>query len=187
MKMKLAAVAMAAVLAACGQAGGGGPAMTEEQLAAAIVDAEEVLGFGPEVIDNAVAGQLQVVAAEHPTLPPAEQEKIVAALRKEIEAGIPDLKRQITGFLVESYDEKELKVWYDYTNHPEHETIKAKFESLLLTSLAATDSAMLKARKEALVSAGIEGQTAPGEGHGAPPPPGAAPATPPATPPAKPN
>jgi len=178
MRSVMMTAAMLALLAGCSP---GGSAGGEDALAAKIVEAQGVLDLGDETLKQVVGSQMQSVAFEHPTISPEQAEKLQAAIRKNIEAEMPALKKDITGFLTEAFDQKELQTYYDFVGSKEGETIKDRIPPVMQKSLEAADAMTMKAVEKAVAEVMGPAPAAPT----APAVPGDAPA--PAAEPAKPT
>jgi hypothetical protein len=167
----------AAMLAACS---GAGPTLSEEKLAEEIVEAGGVINLDKETLEQVITMNLQGVSMQNPDLTPEQQVKLSTAIRGEIEKGVPDLKKQMAGFLVEKFDQKELVNYHAFVTATEQQKIKTEMPSVMQMSIAAADAMTLKAVDNAMKSEGLAKDAAPGTGHGAPPdaPAEPAPATP---------
>jgi hypothetical protein len=173
----------AAALAACS---GAGPTLSEEKLAEEIVEAGGVINLDKETLEQVITMNLQGVSMQNPDLTPEQQVKLSSAIRGEIEKGVPELKKQMAGFLVEKFDQKELANYHAFVTATEQEKIKTEMPSVMQMSIAAADAMTLKAVDNAMKAEGHSKDAAPGTGHGAPP--GAAdPAAPAPATPAKPQ
>jgi hypothetical protein len=139
--------AMATGLTACSP---GGPSGSEEELATKIVDADGVLDLGEETISSVIGAQLQGVAMQTPDITPEQAGKLEAAIRKNIDAELPALKKEIAGFLGETFDAKELQTYYDFVGSKEGDTIKDRIPPVMEKSLAAADAMTTKAVDKAM-------------------------------------
>ncbi len=146
-------------LAACSGAGAGG---TEEQLAAKIVDAQGVLSLDSETLEQVIGAQLQGLSMQYPDLTPEQQVKLSTAIRAQIDTAMPDLKKQMAGFLTENFEQQELKTYFDFVGSTEGDSIKNKIPAVMEMSVAAADAMTMKAVSEALKAEGIEKAAAPG-------------------------
>jgi len=165
MRSAMAAAVLLAGLAACS------PTESEEALAKKIVDAQGVLDLGEETLNSVVGSQLQGVAMQTPSITPEQAEKLEKAIRKNIEAELPALKKDIAGFLGESFDAKELKTYYDFVGSKEGDTIKDRIPPVMQKSLEAADKMTSAAVDKAVTEVMGTAPTAP-----APQPNAAAPA-----------
>ena len=136
------------LLAGCGPSGGS--AGGEDALATKIVDAQGVLDLGEETLAQVVGSQMQSVAFEHPNISPEQVEKLQTAIRKNIEAEMPGLKKNISGFLTEAFDQKELQTYYDFVGSKEGDTIKDRIPPVMQKSLEAADAMTTKAVEKAV-------------------------------------
>jgi hypothetical protein len=136
-----------ALLAGCGPSGSAGG---EDVLATKIVEAQGVLDLGEETLTQVIGSQMQSVAFEHPNISPEQAEKLSAAIRKNIDAEMPALKKDITGFLTEAFDRKELQTYYDFVGSKEGETIKDRIPPVMQKSLEAADAMTMKAVEKAV-------------------------------------
>jgi hypothetical protein len=139
--------AMAAGLAACSP---GGVSGSEAELAAKIVDAEGVLDLGEQTINAVVGAQLQGVAMQTPNITPEQGQKLEAAIRKNIEAELPALKKEIAGFLDETFEAKELQTYANYVASKEGDAIKERMPVVMQKSLEAADAMTMKAVNSAM-------------------------------------
>jgi hypothetical protein len=168
--MKHLLLAGAALLAmSCSGAGGGGSNLSKEKLADEIVEAGGVISLDKETLERVITIQLQDATAQNPTLTPEQQVKLSTALRGEIEKGVVDLKKQMAGFLVEKFDQKELANYHAFVTATEQQKIKTEMPSVMQMSLAAADAMTMKAVNNAMKAEGLKEDAAPGAGHGAPP------------------
>jgi hypothetical protein len=180
MRHLMMAAGAAAFLAACSPAG---PKLSEEKLAEEIVEAGGVISLDKDTLEQVITMNLQGVSQQYPNLTPEQQVKLSTAIRGQMDTLIPELKKQVAGFLVESFEQKELENLHAFVTAPEQQKVKDTMPSVMQTSLAAADAMVMKAVDGALKAEGIESDTAPGQGHGAPP---GAPADSPAPAPAAP-
>lgn len=148
MRSVMITAAALALLAGCGP--GGGSAGGEDALATRIVEAQGVLDLGEETLAQVVGSQMQSVAFERPNISPEQVEKLQAAIRKNIEAEMPMLKKEISGFLTEAFDQKELQTYYDFVGSKEGETIKDRIPPVMQKSLEAADAMTMKAVEKAV-------------------------------------
>ncbi len=125
-----------AMLAACSPAG---PTGSEEELAAKIVDAQGVLDLGEQTLMEVVNAQIQSVAMQNPNLTQEQGQKLQAAIRANIEAELPALKKDMAGFLDEAFDAKQLQTLYDYVGSTEGDAIKKGMPPVMQKSLEAAD------------------------------------------------
>jgi len=148
------AAAMAGVLAACSQGGansaGGG---SEETLATKIVEHDGVLELGDDTLKQVVDAQVQAIGSERPNLTPAQAEQLGTAIRANIEAALPDLKKEMSGHLVETFEPKELEVFLAFISAEEHEAVKQKIMMVTQQSLASADQMTMKAVEKAIADA----------------------------------
>jgi hypothetical protein len=168
------------MLAACSPAG---PKGSEEELAAKIVDAQGVLDLGEQTLMEVVNAQIQSVAMQNPNLTQEQGQKLQAAIRANIEAELPALKKDMAGFLAETFDAKELQTYYDFVGSTEGDTIKNRIPPVMQKSLEAADKMTTKAVDKAVAE--VMGAPADAAAPAAPAD-GAAPAAP-AAEPAKPT
>jgi hypothetical protein len=143
--MVLAAVA--AGLAACSPSA---PSGNEAETAAKIVDAEGVLDLDDETVSSVVGAQLQGVVMQTPNVTPEQAKKLETAIRKNIEADLPTLKKEIAGFLDEAFDAKELQTFYAYVGSKEGQAIKERMPPVMQKSLEAADAMTTKAVDKAI-------------------------------------
>ena len=182
MRLVLATAIAAAALAACGQGGGaakteeaGATSPAEEKVATEIVDAGGVLTLGEETLSQVAGGQMQLVVMQNPDLTQAQLEQVHAAIRKNIDAEIPALKKQMGAHLTETFSESELKTYQAFVTPPkEGESIKDRTSLVMQKSIEAADAMTSKAVEKAVAEVKGAAPAAPADG--------AAPATP-----AKPN
>jgi hypothetical protein len=139
--------AMAAGLAACSP---GGPSGSEEELAGKIVDAHGVLDLDEETVATVVGAQLQGVVMQTPNITPEQAEKLQAAIRSNVNAELPALKKEIAGFLDETFDAKELQTFYAYVGSEEGRAIKTRMPDVMQKSLEAADQMTMKAVNKAM-------------------------------------
>jgi hypothetical protein len=147
MRSTMAAAVLLGGLAACSP---GGVSGSEAELAAKIVDAQGVLDLGEETLNSVVGSQLQGVAMQNPNITPELAEKLETAIRKNIEAELPTLKKDIAGFLGDSFDAKELQTYYDFVGSKEGDTIKDRIPPVMQKSLEAADKMTTKAVDKAV-------------------------------------
>lgn len=169
-----------AMLAACSPAG---PKASEEELAAKIVDAQGVLDLGEQTLMEVVNAQIQSVAMQTPNLTQEQGQKLQAAIRANIEAELPALKKDMAGFLAETFDAKELQTYYDFVGSTEGDTIKNRIPPVMQKSLEAADKMTTKAVDKAVAEvmgapAGAAAPAAPADGAAPTPAPAAEPAKP---------
>ncbi|HEY7798343.1 MAG TPA: hypothetical protein VIA80_06240 [Hyphomonadaceae bacterium] len=176
MRLVLATV-VAAALAACGQGGAakteeaGATSPAEEKVATEIVDAGGVLLLGDETLSQVVGGQMQYVAMQNPDLTPEQLEQVHAAIRKNIDAELPALKKEMGANLAAAFNESELKTYLAFVAAKEGETsVKDRVPDVMQKSIEAADSMTSKAVEKAIAE--VKGATP------ATPADGAAPATP---------
>jgi hypothetical protein len=183
MRNLMLAVCAAALVAGCSPAK---PKLSEEKLAEEIVEAGGVISLDKNTLEQVITMNLQGVAQQYPQLTPEQQVKLSGSIRTQMDTLIPELKKQVAGFLVESFDQPDLESLHAFVTSSQQQKIKDTMPSVMQTSLAAADAMVMKAVDGALKAEGIESDTAPGQGHGAPPGAAPAPATPapaaPATP-----
>jgi hypothetical protein len=148
MRSVMMTAAALALLAGCGPSGGS--AGGEDALATKIVEAQGVLDLGEETLNQVVGSQIQAVAFEHPNISPEQAEKLQAAIRKNIEAEMPALKKNISGLLIEAFDQKELQTYYDFVGSKEGDTIKDRIPPVMQKSLEAADAMTTKAVEKAV-------------------------------------
>jgi hypothetical protein len=176
MRLVLATV-VAAALTACGQGGAGkteeagATSPAEEKVATEIVDAGGVLLLGDETLSQVVGGQMQYVAMQNPDLTPEQLEQVHAAIRKNIDAELPALKKEMGANLAAAFNESELKTYLAFVAAKEGETsVKDRVPDVMQKSIEAADSMTSKAVEKAIAE--VKGATP------ATPADGAAPATP---------
>jgi hypothetical protein len=159
MRLVLATMAAAAALAACGQSGGGAAkagengatSPAEEKVATEIVDAGGVLTLDEETLSQVAGGQMQMVVMQNPDLTQEQLEKIHAAIRTNIDAEIPALKKQMSAHLAETFSESELKTYQAFVAPPtEGESIKDRVPEVMEKSIAAADAMTSKAVEKAV-------------------------------------
>jgi hypothetical protein len=151
-----------AMLAACSPAGGG--AGNEDELATKIVDAQGVLDLGDETLSQVVGAQLQSIAMQNPGITPEQGAKLEAEIRKNIEAELPALKKDMAGFLAEAFDAKELQTYFDYVGSTEGDTVKKGMPQVMQKSLAAADAMTTKAVDKAVADVVGAAPVAPADG-----------------------
>lgn len=183
MRLVLATMVAAAALAACGQ-GGGGSAKTgdasatspaEEKVAAEIVDAGGVLMLSEDTLSQVAGGQMQGVVMQNPDLTQEQLEAIHAAIRKNIDAELPALKKEMGTHLAQTFNETELKTYLAFVAAKEGETsIKDRVPEMMQKSIDAADAMTAKAVEKAVAE--VKGGSAPATP--AMPADGAAPAAP---------
>jgi hypothetical protein len=154
MRIFLATVAAAAILTGCGQGGGGstaeGTSPAEEKIAAEIVDGDGVLTLDSATLDQVVAGQAQYLSFEHPDLTPEQAQAVTAAIRANIEAALPGLKKEMAGYLAETYNEKELDTYHAFIAGEAGQSIKDRAPEVMQKSIAAADAMTTAAVEKAL-------------------------------------
>jgi hypothetical protein len=150
MKAFWMAAALAGALAACSQ---GGVSGSEDELAAKIVDVGGVLNIDEATIKQVVDGHTQMIAMQRGNLTPAQAEQISAGIKANIDAALPDLKKEMAGQLVEIFEPKELAVFLAFVAAEEHESIKQKIAMVTQQSLAAADEMTMKAVDKAVADA----------------------------------
>src|ERR1700754_4355306 len=133
MKYVMAMAGAAAMLAACGPAK---PKYSEEELATRIVDAGGVLSLDKETLEQVIGNQVRSAGFEHPDMTPEQQVKLSTAIRSQIETALPELKKQMVGFLVESFEPAELQSYHDFVAAKEQAKIKETMPSVMQMSLA---------------------------------------------------
>lgn len=154
MRTLVAAVAAAAVLTGCGQGGEGstaeGTSPAEEKIASEIVENHGVLTLDDATLDEVVAGQAQFLSYEHPDLTPEQAQAVSAAIRSNIEAALPGLKKDMAGYLAETYDEKELNTYHAFIAGEAGESIKDRAPEVMQKSIEAADAMTMAAVQKAL-------------------------------------
>jgi iron uptake system EfeUOB component EfeO/EfeM len=161
MRLVLATMVAAAALAACGQSGGGGAAKTEEagaksspaeeKVATEVVDAGGVLMLGDETISQVIGGAVQMVAMQNPDMTPEQLEKVQTAIRKNIDAELPGLKKEMGAHLTEAFSEGELKTYQAFVTAPkEGESIKDRTSAVMQKSIESADAMTSKAVEKAV-------------------------------------
>ncbi len=180
MRSLVAAVTAAAMLAGCGQSGGStaeGTSPAEEKLAAEIVDKHGVLTLDDATLDEVVAGQAQFLSFEHPDLTPEQAQAITTAIRTNIEAALPGLKKEMAGYLAQTYSEKELDTYHAFIAGEAGKSIKDRAPDVMQKSIAAAD-AMTTAAVEKAMAEVKPAVAAPADSSASPPANGAAPTDP---------
>ena len=181
MRSLVAAVALTAMLAGCGQGGGGstaeGTSPGEEKVANEIVDKNGVLTLDDATLDEVVGGQAQFLSFEHPDLTPEQAQALTTAIRANIEAALPGLKREMAGYLAETYSEKELDTYHAFIAGEAGQSIKDRAPEVMQKSIAAADAMTTAAVEKALAEVKPAAAAAADTGA-APPADGAAPAEP---------
>lgn len=149
------AIAAACALAACSQGGvaSGGP--TKEAVAAKIVDAQGVLDLGDSTLKEVINAQIQMVGFDHPNLTPEQAEKLSADIRKNIDEAMPGLKKEMAGYLAETFDKKELDTYFAFVGSKEGEQVKQKIPAVMEKSIAAADKMTTDAVQKAVAGAGL--------------------------------
>jgi hypothetical protein len=155
MRVLVAAVTAAAMLAGCGQGGGGGSTAegaspAEERVATDIVEKHGVLTLDDATLDEVVAGQAQYLSFEHPDLTPEQAQALTTAIRANIEASLPALKKDMAGFLAETYNEQELNTYHAFIAGEAGESIKDRAPEVMQKSIAAADAMTTAAVEKAL-------------------------------------
>jgi hypothetical protein len=169
MRIVVAIVIAAAALAACGQGGSGGSTAegtspAEEKVATAIVEAGGVLILEEQTLSEVVAGQVQFASMENPDLTPEQLKALSAAVRKHIDAALPDLRKEMTGYLAEAFNEAELKTYQAFVAAPkEGESIKDRVPEVMQKSIAAADAMTSTAVEKALAEVKPAAPAAPAE------------------------
>lgn len=178
MRSLVAAVAAAAMLAGCGQGDGGstaeGTSPAEEKVASDIVEKHGVLTLDDGTLSEVVAGQVQYLSYEHPDLTPEQATALTAAIRANIEAALPGLKKEMAGYLAETYNEKELNTYHAFIAGEAGDSIKDRAPDVMQKSIEAADAMTTAAVEKALAEV-LPAASAPAD-SGAPPADGAAPA-----------
>ena len=171
MRLVLATVVAAATLAACGQSGGGkadeagATSPAEEKVATEIVDAGGVLMLGEDTLSQVVGGQLQFVAMQNPDMTPEQLEQVQAAIRKNIDAELPALKKEMSAHLTEAFNESELKTYQAFVAAKEGETsVKDRVPEVMQKSIAAADAMTSKAVEKAIAEVKGAAPAAPADG-----------------------
>jgi hypothetical protein len=149
MKSLWMAAALAGALAACSQGAGG----SEEQLANKVVDVGGVLNLDENTIKQVVDGHVQMISAQQGNLSPQQAEQLATAIRTNIEAAVPDLKKEMAGHLIEAFEPKELEVYLAFVSAKEHEAVQQKINLVTQQSLAAADEMTMKAVEKAITDA----------------------------------
>ncbi len=142
--------AAACALAACSQGGVASGGATEEAVAAKIVDAAGVLDLGESTLKEVVNAQIQLVGYDHPNLTPEQAEQLAAAIKKNIDEAMPNLKKEMSGFLAETFDKKELDTYFAFVGSKEGEQVKQKIPTVMEKSIAAADQMTTAAVQKAL-------------------------------------
>ncbi|MDP3739188.1 MAG: hypothetical protein Q8R02_17490 [Hyphomonadaceae bacterium] len=137
--------AMACGLAACGSGGSGGSTAAgtspaEEKLATQIVEVGGVIDITDQTIMEVAQGQVQMAAMQIPDFKPEQAEALASAIEKNIQAAVPDLKKQMATYLAEAFNEKELQTYYDFVGSKEGDTIKDRVTPVMQQSVAAADA-----------------------------------------------
>lgn len=177
MRFVLATAIAAAALAACGQGGGGtadeagATSPAEEKVATEIVDAGGVLMLGEETLSQVAGGQMQMVVMQNPDLTQEQLEQVHAAIRKNMDAEIPALKKEMSAHLTEAFSESELKTYQAFITAKEGESIQDRGQQVMQKSVASAEAMTAKAVEKAVAE--VKAGAAP-----AAPADGAAPATP---------
>ncbi len=160
----MAAVAAATTLVGCGQGGSStaeGASPAEEKVAAEIVDKHGVLTLDDATLDQVVGGQMQYLSFEHPNLTPEQVQALSAAIRKNIEASLPGLKKDMAGYLAEAYTQKELDTYHAFVAGEAGESIKDRAPGVMEKSIAAADAMTTAAVEKALTE--VAPAAAPGD------------------------
>lgn len=155
MMRSMVLAAMACGLAACGSGGGGGSTAegaspAEEKIAKQIVEVGGVIDITDATIKEVAMGQVQMTAMQMPDLKPEQAEALAAAIEKQIQAEVPNLKKQMAAYLAEAFNEKELQTYYDFVESKEGETIKDRVTPVMQQSVAAADAMTSMAVQKAM-------------------------------------
>jgi hypothetical protein len=172
MRLVLATIVAAAALAACGQGGGsaktneaGATSPAEEKVATEIVDAGGVLMLGDDTLSQVVGGQMQYVAMQNPDLTPEQLEQVHTAIRKNIDAELPALKKEMGANLAAAFNESELKTYLAFVAAKEGETsVKDRVPDVMQKSIEAADAMTSKAVEKALAEVKGAAPAAPADG-----------------------
>jgi hypothetical protein len=88
---------------------------------------------------------------ENPDLTPEQLTALSAAIRKNIDAALPDLKKEMTGYLAEAFNEAELKTYQAFVTTPSQgDSIKDRVPEVMQKSIAAADAMTSTAVQKAL-------------------------------------
>ena len=157
MRVVMATMAAAAALAACGQSGGGATgeagatSPAEEKVASEIVEAGGVLTLGEETLSQVAGGQMQMVVMQNPDLTQEQLEQVHVAIRKNMDAEIPALKKEMGAHLTEAFSESELKTYQAFVAAPkEGESIKDRTSLVMQKSVEAAEAMTMKAVEKAV-------------------------------------
>jgi hypothetical protein len=172
MRLVLATMVAAAALAACGQNGGGAKteeagatSPAEEKVATEIVDAGGVLTLGEETLSQVAGGQMQLVVMQNPDLTQEQLEQVHAAIRKNMDAELPALKKEMGAHLTEAFSESELKTYQAFVTPPkEGESIKDRTSGVMQKSIEAADAMTAKAVEKAIAEVKGAAPAAPADG-----------------------
>jgi hypothetical protein len=172
----------AAALTACGQGGGGAKtgeagatSPAEEKVATEIVEAGGVLTLGEETLSQVAGGQMQMVVMQNPDLTQQQLEQVHAAIRKNMDAELPALKKEMGGHLTEAFSESELKTFQAFVAAPKDgESIQARGQLVMQKSVESAEAMTAKAVEKAVAEVKGAAPAAPA----AAPADGAAPAKP---------
>jgi hypothetical protein len=143
--------AMAGLVAACSPGGVSGG--SEETLANKIVDVGGVLNLDEDTIKQVVNGHVEMVSAQQGNLSPQQAEQLAGAIKANIEAAVPDLKKEMAGHLIEAFEPKELEVYLAFVSAKEHEAVQQKINLVTQQSLASADQMTMKAVEKAVTDA----------------------------------
>ena len=157
MRLVLATAIAAVALAACGQGGGGKgedaakTSSAEEKVATQIVDAGGVLMLGEETLSQVVGGQMQFAAMQNPDLTPEQLQALQTAIRKNIDAELPALKKEMGSHLATTFSEGELKTYLAFVAAKEGETsVKDRVGEVMQKSIESAEAMTTKAVEKAI-------------------------------------
>ena len=158
MRLVLATMVAAAALTACGQGSGGAKteeagatSPAEEKVATQIVDAGGVLMLSDETLSQVAGGQMQMVVMQNPDMTQEQLEKVHAAIRKNIDAELPALKKEMGSHLATTFSESELKTYLAFVAAKEGETsVKDRVGDVMQKSIESAEAMTTKAVEKAL-------------------------------------
>jgi hypothetical protein len=155
------AAALAGAIAACSQGGASGG--SEEAVANRIVDVGGVLDLDDATLKAVVNAQVQAIGFERPNLTPAQAEELSKAIRANIDAELPNLRKTMSTHLVEAFEPGELQVFLDFVGAKESKVVKEKIGLVTQQSLAAADEMTMKAVEKAVTDAKLPPPTDPNQ------------------------
>jgi hypothetical protein len=147
MKSIWMAAVLAGALAACSQGSG----QSEEAMATKIVDAGGVLQFDDETLKQVVAEEMQGIAFQRPSMTPAQADEVAKAIRANIDAALPAVKKEMVTQLVDAFEPGELEGLLAFVSV--REVVSEKMGPIAEQSVVSTQAMLSTAVEKAVADA----------------------------------